>query len=80
MITYKQANSAIQKVFPNVKLEDTCGYLHIWSDHSETALKIAGMYENNLGVCKLNHCPNIETLVSWVKHLIESDRNKSFFQ
>jgi hypothetical protein len=69
-LTFKRANALIQAKYPGIYLCDTEGYLHIWSDDEATQLKISGMYENSLGVHKLNHCRDYETLMLWVTDLI----------
>jgi len=78
MITFKQVNKAIQKLYPDVILVQGRGYLYISSDNDDVLYKISGMYTSSIMTCKLNHYSSVEQVVKDVKYLIESDINESF--
>ena len=46
--TIAQINAAIQTKFPHVCLTRGEGYYYIYSDHDETALMIAGLYQQSV--------------------------------
>lgn len=80
MLTFKEVNAAIQKLYPHVKLVQGKGYLYITSDDEETSPWISGMYTTSIPVYKLNHFPDVDSVVSRVVDLIKNDINDSYLE
>lgn len=77
MLTLNQINKAVQAKYPRVMVCRGEGYFYLWSEDEALQLKIAGLYDNNIGVCKVNHL-SLEQWVASVKYIIEEDRNQPF--
>lgn len=71
-ITLKAVNAAIAKEFPNVQLFKGEGCFYIFSEHPETALKIAGLYQCGIYVYRLGDFP-LERWVQEVKQLLKDE-------
>lgn len=80
MLTFKEVNEALQKLYPNVKLVQGNGYLYITSDDDETSYWIAGMYTTSIPVCKLNHFADVDAVVRSVVDLVKNDQNESYLE
>lgn len=67
-ITNKAFRKAMKEAgLERVQLEKGEGYFYIWSDDEETALKIAGLYDNMIMVNSFNQLP----IVVWIHEIKE---------